>query len=167
MSNKNSNYPSNKLNELNGSEYTGEVVGSLIELSRWGIPQNEAELSDRIDRYFEYCGVNNLRPGVESFCLSLGITRQTLNNWVSGKTQKSDEWINLIILAKQTIFAFIETASLSGKLNPATTIFCLKNWAGYSDTKTIIEIEKSQDAQKDYASISRYRLGDTDNADIQ
>ena len=38
--------------------------------------------------------------------------------------------------AKQVVAAFIEQASLSGKINPATAIFLMKNWMGYKDTES-------------------------------
>ena len=39
--------------------------------------------------------------------------------------------------AKQFIIGFLEQLSMTGKINPANSIFYLKNWAGYSDTVTM------------------------------
>lgn len=158
MGNKNSNYPSNQLNTLNGDNYTGEVVSSLIELSKWGTPRNEQELEDRMNRYFQYCITNNIRPGIETLCLALSISRQTFGYWLSGKVPKSDEWVRLCIWGRQTVIAFIENASLSGKLNPATAIFCLKNWAGYSDNTPALESGLTEKAtQQRFENVSKYR----------
>jgi len=147
VSNRNSNYPNNKLNEVNGKEYVGKTVTSLIELSKWGVPKTEMELEERFDKYFDYCITNNLRPGIEQMCLALGTSRQSFNNWISGKCNKSYEWIRLCTWAKQVTVAFIENASLSGFINPATACFSLKNWAGYSDTRAVVETE-SEDVNK-------------------
>lgn len=144
MANKNSNFPSNQLNQVNGQKFVGYTVDSLIELSRWGIPQNEQQLEQRFDSYFSYCISHDLRPGIESMCLALGISRQTFNNWISGKTTRSLEWINQCVLAKQICIAFLESASLSGHINPATSVFALKNWAGYSDNNLAVSLESER-----------------------
>ncbi len=137
MSNKNSNYPSNQLKELEGSAFVSATVRSLIELSKLGIPQTDVELTNRIDEYFQHCIQNNSRPGIESLCLALSTTRQSFWNWCNGTGHKSKEWQHQCLLARQVIVSFLESASLSGKLNPATSIFLLKNWASYSDNNNI------------------------------
>ncbi len=137
MSNKNSNYPSNQLKDLNGSEFVGSTVRSLVELSKLGIPKNDLELEQRITEYFEHCIQNNSRPGIESLCLSLSTTRQSFWKWCGGEGGKSREWQHQCLLARQVIVAFLESAGLSGKLNPATSIFLLKNWANYSDSNNM------------------------------
>lgn len=137
MSNSNSNYPSNQLKDLSGTEFVGNTVRSLVELSKLGIPKSDTELEERITEYFEHCIKNNSRPGIESLCLSLSTTRQNFWNWCNGCGGKSQEWQHQCVLARQVIVAFLESAGLSGKLNPATSIFLLKNWANYTDSNNL------------------------------
>ncbi len=128
-----SNVYSNQLKEIEGSDFVGTTVRSLIELSKLGIPKSDHELEQRITEYFQHCINNNSRPGIESLCLSLSTSRQNFWKWCSGGGGKSDEWQHQCLLAKQVIISFLESAGMSGKLNPATSIFLLKNWANYSD----------------------------------
>lgn len=137
MSNHNSNYPTNQLKDIEGSDFVGITVRSLVELSKLGIPRTDQELDERITEYFEHCIQNNSRPGIESLCLSLSTTRQNFWKWCNGEGGKSQEWQHQCVLARQVIIAFLESAGLSGKLNPATGIFLLKNWAQYSDSSSL------------------------------
>lgn len=136
MGNNNSNYPTAKLNDLNGTAYVSETVNSLRELADRGKPNTLEELNKRIDDYFAFCEQRAFRPGIESLCLSLSVTRQTLWNWRQGNGC-AEEWADSCNRASQLIIAFIEAASLSGHLNPATACFSLKNWANYSDAQAV------------------------------
>lgn len=110
-----------------------EMVGSLRELHDLGIPRTDEEVRDRVTSYFEFCEHSSIRPGIESLCLSLHITRNTLFKWVRG-IGCSLERQEIAETAKQMCIAYIECATLSGRLNPASSIFALKNWAGYRDS---------------------------------
>ncbi|MCM1223384.1 MAG: hypothetical protein NC548_53945 [Lachnospiraceae bacterium] len=135
MANKNSNFPSNQLNDIS-PEVCKVTVDNLRELSRRGRPETEAELQQRIDEYFTFCANRGFRPGIESLCVALSCTRQSLWKWCNGGG-KSQEWTDICNTAKQFIVAFLEQLSMTGKLNPANSIFYLKNWAGYSDSVTM------------------------------
>jgi hypothetical protein len=154
MANKTSNYPSNQLNNLEKG-VSSITVRCLKELSAKGKPTNTTELKKRIDSYFEFCANEDFRPGIESLCLSLGVTRTTLWNWCKQKGC-DEEWAEECQKAKQFILTFLEQISLTGKINPASSIFYLKNWGAYSDnyllentipsetTKEVITIKEMQ-----------------------
>lgn len=110
-----------------------EMVGSLRELHDLGIPRTDEEVRERVASYFEFCEHSSIRPGIESLCLSLHITRTTLFRWARGDGC-SLERQEMAQSAKQMCIAYIESATLSGRLNPASSIFALKNWGGYRDT---------------------------------
>lgn len=117
------------------SESCGEVVRCLRDLAKYGEPKTTEELKQRIDSYFEFCADNNIRIGIESLCLSLGINRQKFWRWCNGNDLKIDrEWQDVCVVAKQYCASFIEMLTLNGKLNPASSIFYLKNWFNYKDT---------------------------------
>ena len=130
-----SNLPNGKLKELEVQqpEAVKQVVSSLRELNALGRPETDQEIKNRIDDYFEFCERSSLRPGIESLCCALHITRQTLFRWSKGESC-SRERQEIIQRAKGFIAAFIEQVSLSNRLNPATSIFLMKNWMGYRDT---------------------------------
>lgn len=142
MANKKfSNYPQGQATQaLNGDEQTGNIINCIMDLSDHGKPQTTEELKQRIDDYFLFCGTKNFRPGVESLSLSLGISRVTFWAWTNEGCGKPKEWIEICQLAKQKILSFTEAAALSGKLNPATSIFLLKNLGGYKDSVSFEEI---------------------------
>lgn len=140
------NYPNNELKKLDGENYTGLTVDNLMQLADLGTVRTDAELEQRIDTYFEFCAKRNFRPGIESLCLALGTSRQNFWNWCNNiNTQtKSPEWVETCRRARQLIISFLEVASINGKLNPATSIFLMKNWANYSDT-TKYEVSTEQE----------------------
>lgn len=132
MANKNSNYPTNQLNNL-PEKLCSEVVCNLRELAIKGKPENITELKDRINNYFAFCEERGFRPGIESLCLALSISRQTLWKWCAGENC-SDEWTEECRIAKQFILTFLEQATLLNRLNPASSIFYFKNWGSYKDS---------------------------------
>lgn len=131
MANKNSNFPSNQLNNL-PPETCAEITSCLRELNEQGKPSTLQELKDRIDSYFAFCERKGLRIGVETLCVSLSITRTTLWRWCEADGC-DEEWAEVCRNAKQFIMAFLEVLTLSGRLNPASSIFYLKNWGNYKD----------------------------------
>lgn len=147
------NYPTGKLDEV-PAEFTHETIQSLNDLYGMGKPENDEEVKERIDKYFEFCENSSIRPGVESLGLALSVSRQTLLNWQNG-VGCSKERQDLIIKAKGFISAFIEQIMLSNRVYPATGIFLLKNWCGYRDT---VEVEPVQ--QQDREIMSRQAIQD-------
>ena len=132
-----SNYPTAQLAQIDGKAYVKETITSLRQLHNKQKPRTEEELRERIDSFFEFCSERSLRPGIEQLALSLGVSRQAFYLWCNGDNC-SEEWRRICEGARQFIVAFIEALSLHGHLNPATSCFVLKNWAGYRDA---VEIE--------------------------
>ena len=71
-------------------------------------------------------------------CMALHISRMTLLRWARGENC-SPERQEIAESAKQFCIAYVEAATFSGRLNPASSCFVLKNWAGYKDQITIEE----------------------------
>ena len=143
----------------------GEMVSralNISEIGKTGTPKTPDEWRERISEYFTYCINNDMRPGVENMALACGCSRQNL--W---QYQKSGSEVGQIIdRAKQTIVALIETWSLEGRLNPATSCFLLKNHFGYSDTHTFeVEPKNPLGAPKTMEEIAASIPHDYDIAD--
>lgn len=132
MSYQRNNFPNNKLNEMDTNAVQG-IVTNIRQLYDKGQPKDDEECERRINDFFEFCERTSTRPGIETLCMSLHITRQTLLNWTRGEgcTPKRKA---LAQGAKSFIGAFLEQAALSGKINPATSIFLMKNWLNYKDS---------------------------------
>lgn len=121
-----------------------ETILQLDALRKMPRPKNDEEVERRVEEYFQYCAEKHMRPGVESLALALGISRVTLFNWSMG-IKCSDKRRQIAEHAKALIAAYIEQASLSGHLNPATGIFIMKNWMNYKDTQSF-EVSRPSDA---------------------
>lgn len=139
------NYPGQQLSDL-PDEFVQETVQSLKQLNDLGRPETDAEVQERIDQYFQFCQDTGNRPGIESLCLALHITRTTLFNWVRG-VGCSPERQQIAERAKSFIGAFLEQSVLRGKVSPPSGIFIMKNWLGYKDTISF------EDATQQSASI--------------
>lgn len=125
------NFPQGKLEDL-PKETVKDMVTSLKELHSMGKPDTNDDLKDRIDKYFAFCESVGFRPGVESLCLALHISRVTLFNWAKG-IGCDEERKEIVESAKAFIAAFLEQTVLAGKISPPSGIFLLKAWLSYSD----------------------------------
>ncbi len=131
MSNSKSNFPQMQLEEME-KPAVQQMVTDLRQLYDMGRPQSNAELEERINNYFEFCQNSAIRPGIESLCLALHISRTTLFNWSRGSGCDRERQ-EIAECAKSFISAFLEQAALSGRISPPTGIFLLKNWCSYKD----------------------------------
>ena len=131
------NYPQAGLDEIEPGSVQ-QIVTSLKELHDLGQPKTDEEVAKRIDDYFEFCQRSSIRPGIESLCMSLHISRTTLFRWNNGDNCSTYRQ-ELIQSAKSFIGAFLEQAMLCGKISPPSGIFLLKNWLSYKDLLSIEE----------------------------
>lgn len=114
-------------------------ISSMMVLRKLPTPSTDEEIEQRIDLYFQFCLENDLRPGVEGLALALGVSRKALWDWQQGNTWNNSKRRELITQAKQVIAMLTEQMGLSGKLNPVSYIFTMKNHFSYVD-KTELEI---------------------------
>lgn len=140
------NYPQGALDEMDPTTVQ-EIVTSLKELHDMGKPETDAEIKKRIDDYFLFCQRSSIRPGIESLCMALHISRTTLFNWNNG-TNCSRECQELIQSAKSFIGAYMEQAMLGGKISPPSGIFLMKNWLNYKDTISFEESVPQEDKRR-------------------
>jgi hypothetical protein len=159
MSNKNSNFPSNQVDNIEPSAVQ-EIVTSLRQLNAMGQCKTDTEVETRINQYFEFCERSSLRPGIESLCLSLHISRTTLYNWCNGDCSEVRQ--ELALNAKSFIASFLEQASLTGKLNPATSCFLFKNWLNYKDNYSFEDSTDTTGHSRQLTASELPRLGDLD-----
>lgn len=132
-----SNFPQSKLDAI-PAETVGDIVMSLRGLHELGKPANDDAVEMRIDQYFQICQNTKIRPGIESLCLALHISRQTLFNWSNGNGC-SDRCMELIQSAKAFVAAYVEQAMLGGRISPPSGIFLMKNWLNYKDAISLEE----------------------------
>ncbi len=151
------NYPQGTLDEIEPGAVQ-QLVGSLRELHDKGRPESDEEVRNRIDEYFQLCQDSSLRPGIETMCAALHISRTTLFNWAKG-INCSDERKEIVESAKAFIAAYIEQAMLSGKISPPSGIFLMKNWLSYKDTVSIEENMPNTDKKPVLTAADLPKLG--------
>lgn len=157
-------YPQGQIDDMEPGTVK-EIVSSLKNPHDKGNPQTDEEIEHRIDEYFSFCQQSSIRPGIESLCLSLHISRTTLFNWNNG-TGCSEKCQELIQSAKSFIAAYIEQALLSGKASPPSGIFLMKNWLSYKDTVSIEESIPNKEERHVLTAAELPRLGEAaDNAE--
>lgn len=140
------NYPQSGLDNVE-PEVMHEIVHSLRELHELGRPKTDEEVQERIDDYFSFCERSSLRPGVESLCMALHISRTTLFRWNNGE-DCSEARREMIQSAKSFIGSFLEQTMLCGKISPPSGIFLMKNWLSYKDTISLEESAPQHDKRK-------------------
>ena len=117
-------------------DITSEMLSALENLRKMPKCRTDDEIEERINTYFSYCKEYGLRPGIETLCLSLGITRTSLWNWKNG-LKCSERRKELASNALQLISSYLEMLSLTGTINPVTAVWLQKNWCGYKDNASL------------------------------
>lgn len=125
----------------NKDKHTGnrtKYLGDVLELISWPkIDTSDADaVNRRIDEYLRFCFDHDAMPTITGASLALGVARETLWTWETGKYRASGH-SNAV---KKIRFAVEETMARmlsESKMNPAAGIFLLKNWYGYKDNVDI------------------------------
>jgi len=105
--------------------------------------QDLEALETAINEYFQDCDNRNVPYTISGLAYTLHTSRRTLLNIQQGGYYPT-EFIQLINLTKAKILCQLEEGMLSGRYNPAGSIFTLKNNFGYVDKiETTIEVKDS------------------------
>ena len=114
-----------------------EITAGIIQLNALGKCRSDAELEDRIQKYFTLCQESSMRPGIESLCVACHCSRSEFFEWSRGGKGATEHRTEICQNAKRMVGAILEQMALQGKLNPATAIFWAKNVLAYKDTVSI------------------------------
>ncbi len=97
------------------------------------------QVEARLTEYFNLCAKNDMRPNVPSMALSLGVDRGTLWRWSQGDGQgKKSDVRDTIKRAYALLNILIEEYMQTGKINPVSGIFLMKNNFGYTDKQEVV-----------------------------
>lgn len=133
LSKRKNNWPSQEPNAT--PEETTEMIvfhRQIMELPAVNLKDPDA-IKERIEWYLSFCEQSGRRPFVEGLAAALKTSRQNLWNIANENTRRGE----VVREAKALILALLESFSIEGKLNPANSIFWLKNLGHYTDTVTI------------------------------
>ena len=105
---------------------------------------NPLEVKQAIIDYLLDCEQSGKRPGNMGLYRALDMSRQDMNNILTGKskTRASLECIDIIKKALNMLSEYREQLGLQGKLNPVSLIFWQKNYDGLRDTQELEVVAK-------------------------
>lgn len=94
--------------------------------------------------YMDDCASAGKRPGNMGLYRALGMSRQDVNNVLTGKSKSkaSPVCIDIIKKALNMLSEYREQLGLQGKLNPVSLIFWQKNYDGLRDTQELEVVAK-------------------------
>lgn len=118
-------------------------VGVMSSVWFWDkVDQHDpAAIETRALQYFEFCKTNGIRPYVEGFCFSLGLTKRRVKTLI----EQGGEVGETLERVYQMLTMLMEQWLISGQINPVTGFFELKNNAGYTD-KTELSVSRQEEA---------------------
>lgn len=151
-----------QVTEMDGKPFVGETLRSLEELRKLPQPKTDAEVEQRIDDYFRFCERTDIRPGIGGLAFALHVDRTTIYYWSTGRgcSQRKQKAVQR---ARSFIELFLESAFQSGKINPVSGIFLLKNWFQYRDN---IEISTANNVESPKADMSPEEIRQLIESDI-
>jgi len=109
--------------------------GEIVRQRREGRPllfSTVQELETKLDDYFETMKTTRDIPTITGMAVHLDVDRKTLLNY-----SNKDEFFPALKRAKAKCEAALESRALLGGLNPAMTIFSLKNNYGWVDKQEV------------------------------
>ena len=139
--------------ESNLSAKEGEISEIVQNVTKWfgrSAIKTDEEFLRRTEEFFQVCQDNDELPTLEKLCVSLGITRDTLNNW--GKGTMGTYRQQLVAQIKETMAAIDAELVSRNKIPQVVYIFRSKNFWGMKDeqqyTYTPVNV-LGDEAQKD------------------
>lgn len=132
------------------SPYSDEALGlsrgdnaryTAFALSIYSMPEiditDAAQVNNRVVEYLTTCIDNDIKPGVATLAMALGVDRSRLIKIISGESGINSgitsDVRNVVKRAYAMFDSMWETNMQSGKINPACGIFLGKNNFGYKD----------------------------------
>lgn len=121
-----------------------------------------SQVEKRITEYFTICGEDDYKPSFAGLAVAFGIDRRRLWEYSTGNClpqRKNPEVMDAIKKAVAVLNGQMEDWMQSGKINPVSGIFLMKNNYGYKDQteKVIIPAAPLGEAPDQAALADKYR----------
>lgn len=97
--------------------------------------KDTAQLQARIEKYFNICAEDDMKPSVAGLALAIGVDRKTIWQWT--QSENSDR-SNTIKRAYAVLDLMMNDYMQNGKINPVSGIFLMKNNFGYQDKQDVV-----------------------------
>lgn len=137
----NSNFPNAKFKPETDEdrELVRKLLNETLVAYRQERVKSDNELIQRIDDYFQHCGLDGVTPTVEEMSLYTGYTSATLYDWEVGRNKGfSAETSTIIKKAKEVLKTFDAKLVISGKMNFLAYCFRAKNYYGMADKQEVV-----------------------------
>lgn len=108
--------------------------------------------------YFMVCQRNDMKPNAAGYALALGVSRNTLRDWVTGRTKKPKEVQEELDIFYNVLTAQMEDMMQNGKINPVSGIFLAKNNYGYTDKQEVVVTPNTLDDSNADSLIDEARM---------
>lgn len=122
---------------------------------------NDTEImQERTNLFFNLCIQYNVSPTLAGYSFSLGVDRNTLYNWLNGKTEriKNRECFGLLKNAYDFINNSYEQLLTEGKIIPVSAFFLLQNNYGYKQQTDHVITAKQENQDNEQDIIDRANL---------
>ena len=129
------NFPSAQYDET--PDEARQILTEILKWTKQPKVQTDEECAERLDNFFATCAKNGERPTVEKVALVLGIHRDTLHEWESGRGCSATR-TDIIKKAKGILAAYDAGLAITGKMNPVPYIFRAKNYYGMKDEQEVV-----------------------------
>lgn len=119
-------------NEEEKAQYLTAAMTHALSFQKMTKVKNDEEAQQRIAAYFLQCAQQGMRPIWEECALCLGVTRQALWDWETGKYNAPIS-VATIKRTREILAAFDARAAVENKMNPVLYFFRAKNYYGMRD----------------------------------
>lgn len=118
----------------------GAIVAQVMQtmdIARRTDSTNIESLYDALQEYLTLCMQTNTSVTNTGLYAALGVTGDTISNWISGKVRSADpRYKEFALLVRSICSQYRELAAAEGKLHPTLLIWWQKQYDGMQDNPT-------------------------------
>lgn len=104
---------------------------------------DNTKVTQRIEKYFEICAADDMKPSVSGLALALGVDRSYLWQIREGIKGKNPDVVYTLKKTMQLLDLQMVDYMQNGKINPVSGIFLMKNNFGYADKQEVVVTPQS------------------------
>ena len=151
-------------------EEISRIVGESAQFfGRPKVADNE-DMANRLNEYFKMCYDVGQIPTVEDMCLSLGITRQIMTNWITRDAPRNPDRARMLQQAREVLAAIDAKLVSEGKIPQVTYIFRAKNYFDMKDQQDVViapNVDLMNEAINEEKLRQKYLENVFDGTDVQ
>ncbi len=122
-------------------DFIGKALNNILAVSRaFDAPvENDEQLIERLDWFFQNCAETKQLPTVEKMCLAIGKPRESVFEIINGVQRGfSNDTADILRKAKNLIASLDAELAQEGKIQPVVYLFRAKNFYGMRDQQEMV-----------------------------